>query len=96
MKIPLTSLQVSHYNEPGESTGGSSFKTSWSPCLMYLYTHGAIKPGPDPPGQIVAANRWPIPFAVPSATLTVSPFGSSPSTSLPVKYCSLISDNASK
>ena len=38
--------------------------------FTYLYTHGAIEPGPD--------------------------FGSSPSTSLPVKYCSLISDNASK
>ena len=62
----------------------------------HLYTHGAIKPGPDPPRQIVAANRWPIPFAVPSATLIVSPFGSSPSASLPVKYCCLISDNASK
>ena len=60
---------------------------------MYLYTHGAIKPGPDPPWQIVAANRWPIPFAIPSATMTVPHFGSSP---FPVKYCSLISDNASK
>ena len=49
-----------------------------------------------PPWQIVAANRWPIPYAVPSTTLTVPHFGSSPSTSLPVKYCSLISDNASK
>ena len=63
---------------------------------MYLYTHGAIKPGPGTPWQIVAANRWPVPFAVPSATLTVPHFGSSPSTSLPVKYCNLISDNASK
>ena len=63
---------------------------------MYLYTHGAIKPGPGTPWQIVAANRWPVPFAVPSATLTVPHFGSSLSTSLPVKYCSLISDNASK
>ena len=41
---------------------------------MYLYTHGAIKPGPGPPWQIVAANRWPIPFAVPSDTLTVPYF----------------------
>ena len=63
---------------------------------MYLYTHGAIKPGPGTPWQIVAANRWPVPFAVPSATLTVPHFGSSPSTSLPVKHCNLISDNASK
>ena len=63
---------------------------------MYLYTYGAIKSGQGPPWQIVAANRWPIPFAVPSATLTVPHFGSSPSTSLPVKYCSLISDNAFK
>ena len=63
---------------------------------MYLYTHGAIKPGPGPPWQIVAANRWPIPFAVPSATLTVPHFGSSPSTSLTVKYCGLISGYASK
>ena len=63
---------------------------------MYLYTHGAIKLGPGSSWQIVAANRWPIPYAVPSATLTVPHFGSSPSTSLSVKYCSLISDNASK
>ena len=43
-----------------------------------------------------AANRWPIPFAVPSATVTVPLFGSSPSILLPVKYCILISHNAAK
>ena len=70
--------------------------------MSYLSTgnifemHGAKKTGPGPPWHTLATIRWPIPFAVPSATVTTPHFGSKPSDSSPAKYWLLISKRASR
>ena len=50
---------------------------------MYLYIHGAKKPGPSLPWQKLAAIKCPILYAVPLAVPAVPYIGSKPQPSSP-------------
>ena len=78
-------LKISQYKDPVDKVCSKSFKTSCSPQAVNLYIDGTKKPGPGPPWHILTAIRWPILFAVLSATLSIPHIGSKPSDSSPPK-----------